>query len=82
MNGSIPAGVQDAFLSQLCRDKTPVTVYLMNGFQVRGVLEGFDDDALLIMQEQKQQLVYKHAVSTVSPQGPGAVVVISGSDGF
>lgn len=47
----------------------PVTVYLVNGFQLRGVVKGFDPFTILIEYERKTHLIYKHAVSTISPQG-------------
>jgi len=47
-----------------------VTIYLVNGFQLRGVVKGFDPFTILIEYERKTHLIYKHAVSTISPQGP------------
>ncbi len=62
--------LQDAFLNQVRKDKIPVTVYLINGFQIKGLVRGFDNFTVIIEMEQKQQLVYKHAISTVSPNKP------------
>ncbi|MHB8148398.1 MAG: RNA chaperone Hfq [Vulcanimicrobiaceae bacterium] len=59
--------LQDAFLAQCKREATAVTVYLMNGFQLRGVVAGFDPFTVLLEFEQKTHLVYKHAISTISP---------------
>lgn len=59
--------LQDAFLNQVRKDKIPVTVYLVNGFQIKGLVKGFDNFTVIIEMDQKQQLVYKHAISTVSP---------------
>ena len=58
---------QDMFLSAARRSKSVVTVFLMNGFQMRGVVTGFDSFTVVIDTEGKQQLVYKHAISTVVP---------------
>ncbi len=62
--------LQDAFLNQVRKDKIPVTVYLVNGFQIKGLVKGFDNFTVIIEMDQKQQLVYKHAISTVSPLKP------------
>lgn len=62
--------LQDAFLNQVRRDKVSVTVYLVNGFQIRGIVKGFDNFTVLMELEGKQQLVYKHAISTVAPMKP------------
>lgn len=60
--------IQDQFLNQLRREGTSVTVFLLNGFQLRGQVKGFDNFTVLFESEGKQQLVYKHAISTFSPQ--------------
>ncbi|MFT8321576.1 MAG: RNA chaperone Hfq [Bacillus sp. (in: firmicutes)] len=59
--------IQDQFLNQLRKDGTSVTVFLLNGFQIRGIIKGFDNFTVLFESEGKQQLVYKHAISTFSP---------------
>jgi host factor-I protein len=59
--------IQDSFLNQIRKESIPVTVYLMNGFQIRGVVKGFDNFTIVIESEGKQQLIYKHAVSTFTP---------------
>ena len=59
--------IQDQFLNQLRKDSTNVTVFLLNGFQLRGQIKGFDNFTVLFECEGKQQLVYKHAISTFSP---------------
>ena len=59
--------IQDQFLNQLRKDSTSVTVFLLNGFQLRGQIKGFDNFTILFECEGKQQLVYKHAISTFSP---------------
>jgi host factor-I protein len=60
--------IQDQFLNQLRKDGINCTVFLINGFQVRGLVKGFDNFTVLFESEGKQQLVYKHAISTFSPQ--------------
>ncbi|WP_335871756.1 RNA chaperone Hfq [Bacillus sp. 2205SS5-2] len=60
--------IQDQFLNQLRKDNTLVTVFLLNGFQIRGQVKGFDNFTVLFESEGKQQLVYKHAISTFAPQ--------------
>ena len=62
--------LQDTFLNQSRKNRTPLTVFLMNGFQMRGVVTGFDNFTLVLDSEGKQQLIYKHAVSTLSPLKP------------
>ncbi|CEG26887.1 MULTISPECIES: RNA chaperone Hfq [unclassified Bacillus (in: firmicutes)] len=59
--------IQDQFLNQLRKDNTNVTVFLLNGFQLRGQIKGFDNFTVLFESEGKQQLVYKHAISTFAP---------------
>ncbi|XEC92602.1 RNA chaperone Hfq [Paenibacillus tarimensis] len=66
MNKSI--NIQDTFLNQLRKDSIPVTVYLTNGFQIRGVIKAFDNFTIVIDSEGRQQMVYKHAISTFTPQ--------------
>nr|WP_295972460.1 RNA chaperone Hfq [uncultured Bacillus sp.] len=60
--------IQDQVLNQLRKDGTNVTVFLLNGFQIRGQIKGFDNFTVLFETEGKQQLVYKHAISTFAPQ--------------
>ena len=60
--------IQDQFLNQLRKDNTYVTVFLLNGFQIRGQIKGFDNFTVLFESEGKQQLVFKHAISTFAPQ--------------
>ena len=61
---------QDTFLNQLRRDRQLVTVFLMNGFQLHGVIRGYDGFTVVLDTEGKQQLIYKHAISTVIPSKP------------
>ena len=60
--------IQDQFLNQLRKENTVVTLYLLNGFQLRGLIKGFDNFTVLLETEGKQQLIYKHAISTFVPQ--------------
>ncbi len=63
--------LQDQFLNQVRKENIPVTIYLIGGFQLRGLIKGFD--AFIIMLDspgKPQQLVYKHAISTVAPARP------------
>lgn len=59
--------LQDAFLASARRAETPVTVFLMNGFQMRGIITGFDAFTVVLTTDGRQNLIYKHAISTVSP---------------
>jgi len=59
--------LQDRYLNSLRKDKTPVVVHLTNGTRLRGVIKGFDNFVVLIKNE-KQQFIYKHAVSTIVPE--------------
>jgi len=66
--------LQDAFLNQVRKDKILVTIYLVNGFQIRGLVKGFDNFTVVVELDGKQQLVYKHAISTVAPMKPVAIL--------
>ena len=63
--------LQDLFLNQTRRDRQTVTLFLMNGFQMRGVITGFDGFVVFLETDGKQQMIYKHAISTVAPLGGG-----------
>ena len=65
--------LQDAFLNQVRKDKLSLTVFLMNGFQLHGIVRAFDGFTVLLDSDGKQQLIYKHAISTVIPPKPVAV---------
>ena len=75
MKSNLP--LQDAYLLAVKRENAPVTIYLRNGFQLRGHVRGFDNFTIILEYDNKPHLVYKHAVSTVSPQAP---VQFSGAD--
>lgn len=65
--GTKQINLQDSFLNHVRRDNTAVLIYLMNGFQLRGTVKGFDNFTVIIENEGKQQMVYKHAISTIAP---------------
>ena len=59
--------LQDAILNEVRRDRVPVTLFLMNGFQLRGIVTGFDSFVVVLVTDGKQQMIYKHAISTLAP---------------
>ena len=59
--------LQDNFLNEARRKNIPITIYLVNGFQMRGTVAGFDSFTLVLESEGRQQLIYKHAISTIAP---------------
>ena len=62
--------LQEIFLTQLRRERRPVTMFLMNGFQMRGIITGFDQFVIMLQSDGRQQMIYKHAVSTMTPAMP------------
>ena len=62
--------LQDVFLNQARKEKIPVTIFLTNGFQFRGIVKGFDNYIVILDCDGRQNLVYKHAMSTVIPTRP------------
>lgn len=62
--------LQDLFLLRAKRDRVPVTMFLMNGFQMRGFITGFDAFTVVLTSDGKQQIIYKHAISTIVPERP------------
>lgn len=68
MNKNI--NLQDVFLNQARKEKNPVTIFLMNGFQFKGLVKGFDSYIVIIDCDGKQHVVYKHAISTIVPTRP------------
>ena len=62
--------LQEAILKEVCRDRVPVTMFLMNGFQLRGFVTGFDSFVVVLVSDGKQQMIYKHAISTLAPMKP------------
>ncbi len=67
--GKSQVNLQDIFLNQMRKEKIPVTMYLVNGARLTGTIKGFDNFVILLKQEN-QQLVYKHAISTIIPEKP------------
>lgn len=72
MNKSI--NLQDVFLNQARKDKAIVTIFLTNGFQFKGIVKGFDSYTVILDCEGKQQLVFKHAISTIVPSKPISIL--------
>ena len=62
--------LQEAILNEVRHDRVPVTLFLMNGFQLRGVITGFDSFVVVLVSDGKQQMIYKHAISTLAPMKP------------
>ena len=67
---SEPITLQDAILKEVKRDRVPVTLFLMNGFQLRGIVTGYDSFVVVLVTDGKQQMIYKHAISTLVPMKP------------
>lgn len=67
--------IQDTFLNQVRKENIPVTIYLVNGFQLKGLIRGFDNFTIVIDSDGRQQLVYKHAISTFTPLKPVSLMV-------
>ena len=59
--------LQDAILNEVRKEKVPVTLFLMNGFQLRGTVTGYDSFVVVLVTDGKQQMIYKHAISTLAP---------------
>ena len=62
--------LQEIFLTQARRERRMVTMFLMNGFQMRGCITGFDAFTVILTSDGKQQIIYKHAISTIVPERP------------
>lgn len=72
-NGGIgmkPMNIQDNYLNQLRKNNIFVTVFLLNGFQLKGLVKSYDNFTVLFESDGKQQLIYKHAISTFAPSKP------------
>lgn len=65
-----PQNVQDVFLNYIRKNKTPVTVFLVNGVKLQGIATWFDNFSVLLRRDGHTQLVYKHAISTIMPSVP------------
>ena len=62
--------LQEAILKECRKEKVPVTLFLMNGFQLRGIVTGYDSFVVVLVSDGKQQMIYKHAISTLAPMKP------------
>lgn len=67
---NINGEVQNAVLKELLEEKVPATIFLMNGFQIRGIVRKYDDVSIALETDGKQQLLFKHAISTIAPIRP------------
>lgn len=68
-----PINIQDTFLNQLRKSNVFVTVFLLNGFQLKGLIKSYDNFTVLLESDGKQQLIYKHAISTFVPSKPVSI---------
>ena len=73
--------VQDVFLNHIRKKKTPVTVFLVNGVKLQGIVTWFDNFSVLLRRDGHTQLVYKHAISTIMPSQPVQLFEPDGDDG-
>mgnify|MGYP003322875628 CR=1 FL=1 len=69
--------LQDAFLNQTRKTKTPVTIFLINGVKLQGIISWFDNFCILLRRDGQSQLVYKHAISTIMPSEPISLYAVS-----
>jgi host factor-I protein len=70
VTGEKKSNLQDTFLNSVRRDKTPLTIFLVNGVKLQGVVSWFDNFCVLLRRDGQAQLVYKHAISTIMPGHP------------
>ena len=70
MSADKKQSLQDAFLNEVRKTKTPLTIFLVNGVKLQGVVTWFDNFCVLLRRDSQSQLVYKHAISTIMPGGP------------
>lgn len=70
MSAEKSQNVQDVFLNNIRKNKTPVTIFLVNGVKLQGIVTWFDNFSVLLRRDGHTQLVYKHAISTVMPSSP------------
>ena len=70
MSTNKPINLQENFLNQARKENVPVTIHLVNGFQIKGMIRGFDQFTVVIDSMGRQQMVFKHAISTVTPARP------------
>ena len=62
--------LQEAILKECRKEHVPITLFLMNGFQLRGIITGYDSFVVVLVTDGKQQMIYKHAISTLVPMKP------------
>ena len=79
--GGKPANLQDQFLNHLRREKTPVTMFLVKGVKLQGIVTWFDNFSILLRRDGQSQLVYKHAISTIMPSLPVDAAQFGGAEG-
>jgi host factor-I protein len=70
MSGEKRQNLQDTFLNSVRRAKTPLTIFLINGVKLQGIVSWFDNFCVLLRRDGQSQLVYKHAISTIMPAQP------------
>ena len=70
MSNDKKQNLQDTFLNSVRKSRTPLTIFLVNGVKLQGVVSWFDNFCVLLRRDGQSQLVYKHAISTVMPMGP------------
>lgn len=70
VNNKVQNNLQDIFLNNARRNKIPLTVHLLNGFQLKGYVKGFDSFTVILDCDNKQMMVYKHSISTITPLKP------------
>ena len=80
-HGGKPANLQDQFLNLLRREKTPVTMFLVKGVKLQGIVTWFDNFSILLRRDGQSQLVYKHAISTIMPSLPVDAAQFGGNEG-
>ncbi len=72
--------LQDIFLNHARKEKIPITLFLTNGFQFKGMVRGFDGYTVIVDSDGKQELIYKHAISTIIPAKPISILDSESSD--
>ena len=70
MSGDKKQNLQDTFLNSVRKSKVPLTIFLINGVKLQGIVSWFDNFCVLLRRDGQVQLVYKHAISTIMPSGP------------
>ncbi|MEE2566591.1 RNA chaperone Hfq [Hyphobacterium marinum] len=70
MSNDKKQNLQDVFLNAVRKSKTPLTIFLVNGVKLQGIVTWFDNFCLLLRRDGQSQLVYKHAISTIMPSAP------------